>query len=476
MSFGSGLVGGGLWRTLALVLALCLRAHAWDKDGHEAIGMTTMSALDTSAVAQVKHLMGGKDAADVAAWAHKVNKKYPWTTELHFQRQPSTRCEKAQIDDCKDNRCLMKAILYFYGRLTGKDLGVEITWPDGVKLTDADCVKYLINLLGDMAQPLHFGTADTDMGRNITVLFRDKKTTLFDVWDKEITQSVIKNEPHFWWGGWTHVQRTRVEYERDSEQFKKEHESLLNRWADESAKFMCSSLYDIWKREMFSKMLVAGARVAIVLNSILHHREGQLHAGTAESSSKVLKGRRADIPHRQHIRGFPAFLLNLFIGSIALFCFLVLMRLWAGPDRAKQAERSIRPQPGGTGATHYPSVTTECITLRASLQTRASPCGDFWDTGMQCIHSLFQVGALYGTALRDFELWQQAFGRPDWTFLQPGARRISILAGFLSSFQRDELWMAEVGVFMANTSTTLLKLFANLRTDVPGASFRTCCA
>ena len=24
-------------------------------------------------------------------------------------------------------------------------------------------------------------------------------------------QSVIKNEPHFWWGGWTHVQRTRVE-------------------------------------------------------------------------------------------------------------------------------------------------------------------------------------------------------------------------------------------------------------------------
>lgn len=25
------------------------------------------------------------------------------------------------------------------------------------------------------------------------------------------SQSVIKNEPHFWWGGWTHVQRTRVE-------------------------------------------------------------------------------------------------------------------------------------------------------------------------------------------------------------------------------------------------------------------------
>jgi len=365
-------------------LAVCLLhlpVNAWDKDGHEAIGMTTMSALDTTAVAQVKHLMGGKDAADVAAWAHKVNKKYPWTTDLHFQRQPSTRCEKAEIENCKDNKCLMKAILYFYGRLTGKNL-VEITWPEGVKLTDADCLKYLINLLGDMAQPLHFGTADTDMGRNITVLFRGKKTTLYDVWDKEITQTVIKNEPHFWWGGWTHVQRTRVEYEQDSEQFKKEHELLLNRWADESAKFMCSSvyknpitgkqiteeldasgvfklneqLYEVWKREMFSKMLVAGARIAIVLNSILHHREGQLHAGTAvshlegeeeeEESSKVFTGRRADIPHKQHIRGLPAFLLNLFIGSIALFCFLVLMRLWSGPDRVKQAEREKRSSTG----------------------------------------------------------------------------------------------------------------------------------
>ena len=57
------------------------------------------------------------------------------------------------------------------------------------------------------------------------------RTPPAQVWDKEITQAnfalegaefgrwfvaplcqtVIKNEPHFWWGGWTHVQRTRVE-------------------------------------------------------------------------------------------------------------------------------------------------------------------------------------------------------------------------------------------------------------------------
>lgn len=347
--------------------------------------MTTMSALETTAVAQVKHLMGGKDAADVAAWAHKVNKKYPWTTELHFQRQPSTTCERAQTTDCKDNKCLMKAILHFYGRLVGKNLA-EISWPDGIKLTDADCLKYLITLMGDMAQPLHFGTSFTDMGRNITVEFRGTKTNLYELWDKEMTQAVIKAQPGFWWGGWTHVQRTRVEYEKDSEQFKKEHETLLSRWADESAKFLCESVYrnpltgkqileeldsrgvfklsedlfETWKREMLSRMLVAGARTAIVLNSILHHREGKLHSGTAVSHLEgeddedevargpPRKGRKADIPRigKHHWQGPTAFLANLCIGSVAMFAFLVLMRLWGGPDRVSQGNREKRASGG----------------------------------------------------------------------------------------------------------------------------------
>jgi len=369
-------------------VSLISMASAWDKEGHEAIGMTAMSALDQTATAQVKHLMGGKDAADVAAWAHKVNKKYPWSTELHFQRQPSVksgRWTKADLSDCKDNRCLMKAILHFYGRLTGNNFA-EITWPDGIKLTDADCLKYLITLMGDMHQPLHFGTAETDVGRNISVLFRGKSTTLYDIWDKDITQAVIKDSPTFWWGGWTHVGRTRVEYEKDKEDFKQEHEKMLQKWADETAEFAYDSvyrnpiskksildeldrngvfrlseqLYETWKREMLSKMLVAGARTAVILNSILHHREGKLQSGTAvshlegeEEEEEVSKGppsrgRKAELPKRgkRSTQGFSAFLINLGIGSVAIFGFLVLMRIWAGPDRTSQAAREKKSTMG----------------------------------------------------------------------------------------------------------------------------------
>eukprot|EP00434_Breviolum_minutum_P030960 symbB.v1.2.027380.t1/scaffold2805.1/size71130/7 len=115
-------------------------------------------------------------------------------------------------------------------------------------------------------------------------------------------------------------------------------------------------------------------------------------------------------------------------------------------------------------ATFYPSVTTECIHLRATLNI-GERCGDFWDTGMSCAHSLFHVGALQGSALKDMDLWQRSFARSDWTFLFASGR-ISILSGLLKSIRephQEELWMAEVGVFMANTSVSLLSLFEDLR-------------
>eukprot|EP00929_Paragymnodinium_shiwhaense_P114868 TRINITY_DN83414_c0_g1_i1.p1 TRINITY_DN83414_c0_g1~~TRINITY_DN83414_c0_g1_i1.p1 ORF type:complete len:395 (-),score=96.98 TRINITY_DN83414_c0_g1_i1:198-1382(-) len=349
-------------------------AHAWDKDGHEAIGMTTMSALQPEPVAQVKRLMHGHDAVEVSAWAHKVNKKYPWTLELHFQRQPERRCRGADLSVCPDNKCLVKALNHFYGRLVNKPT-VDIDWGKGIKLTDADCLKYLINLIGDLHQPMHFGLAGE---KDLMVYFRGKTVSMFDIWDSEITQATIKESPGFWWGGWTHVQRTRVEYENDGARWKKDGVQEFERWANETVEYLCDHIYknpmtgedmlpqlqsgnfrlseglfQQWKREMLSKMLVAGARTAIVLNSILAHREGmeQLHGGTAVSgveegdeelaSGKPVAGRKSDMPRGvKPTQGFSAFGINVLIFLTTQFFFLWLMRIWRGKDKVAQADRA----------------------------------------------------------------------------------------------------------------------------------------
>lgn len=374
----------GLALSPLLLSAGLLNVSAWDKDGHEAIGMTAMSALEGTAAAQVKHLMGGKDAVDVAAWAHKVNKKYPWTVPLHFQPQPSWNCGgSADTSMCGENRCLLKALKHLYGRLTNQNL-VTIDWPAGMHLTDADAVKYLINLIGDLHQPMHLSLASEDMGRNLTVVLRGKLMSMFDLWDSGLTQAIMQDSPSFWWGGWTHVQRTRVEYEKDSEKWKRDGVVSFDHWADETNKFLCESihtnpvtgkplwkdgkdqphvdvnLFGIWKREMLSRMLVAGARTAIVLNAILKHREGlpELHVGTAvkdlegeeEEPKKVhTHGRKGDDHHPIHNaeEGIRAAFMNLGIFFFTGAIFLQLMKMWQGRDAVNAASRAKHTQADG---------------------------------------------------------------------------------------------------------------------------------
>jgi len=261
---------------------------------------------------------------------------------------------------------------------------VEIDWGKGIKLTDADCLKYLINLIGDLHQPLHFGLAKPDQGgspigeKDLIVNFRGKTVSMFEIWDSEITQATIKESPGFWWGGWTHVQRTRVEYETDGNRWKQDGVLEFERWANETADYLCDHIYrnpitgedmlpklqsgnfrlteelfQQWKREMLSKMLVAGARTAIVLNSILAHREGmqQLHGGTAVSgvedgdeeiaSNKPVSGRKSELPKGvKPTQGIAAFGTNVVIFMTTQFFFLWLMRIWRGKDKVAQADRA----------------------------------------------------------------------------------------------------------------------------------------
>lgn len=364
------------WRSLCVFALLVPSqrqlASAWDKDGHEAVGMTTMSALEIEPTQQVKRLMHGRDAVDVAAWAHKVNTKYPWTTALHFQGQPKSRCTQkadgswhgggADLSECPGNRCLFSALLHFYGGLTHQDLA-DIDW-GGLKLTDADRVKYLINLIGDLHQPLHFGPEALDMGRNMSVTFHGSTMTLFEFWDKAIIQETIREAPRFWWGGWTHVERTRIEYDMDSTKWAKDGVKMFNAWADESANFMCEKVYshisdkvdsnepfvigyklfETWKKEMLSRILVAGARTAIVLNALLKHRPpGEFTNGTAvkeledeEDRPKSAKGRKAEIPIGSTvIHGPRAAGINLGISAVTWLVFLQLMKIFRGAAAVK---------------------------------------------------------------------------------------------------------------------------------------------
>lgn len=297
---------------LTLLLASCLAcAGAFDTEAHDAAGQTTTSALDQVALKQVKRLLGGNDPGDVAGWGHAVDDSYPGMERLHFQphtSEPWCGPVAEKKAKCEDNICLLEAIKHFYGKILA-DEGRKIDYPQidyskvakdssgtVLKFTDADAVKMLINLLGDLHQPMHVAWESDSMGKNVQVKVKGKQMSLYDLWDKGVSEFIRTEESNFWLGGWTHVSAIQKEFQEDSAAWKRDGAfKTFDRWMDEAVKFACETAYthpetrgklggpdapgspvDIGQSGYFQirqqwlrQVLLAGQRTAIVLNDIL---------------------------------------------------------------------------------------------------------------------------------------------------------------------------------------------------------------
>mmetsp|Transcript_5779 Transcript_5779/g.17053 ORF Transcript_5779/g.17053 Transcript_5779/m.17053 type:complete len:410 (-) Transcript_5779:90-1319(-) len=361
-------------------------AVAFDIDAHDAVGQTAASAMDQQAIRQVKRLLGGQDASDVAGWGHQLDDTFPGMSRLHFQvhddaSQPFCGPAEQRVAKCEDGICLLNAIKHFYGKVLS-DEGRRIEYPKidyskaekGVRFTDADSVKMLINLIGDLHQPLHVGFAGDDNGRKVQVTFRGKAMSLYDVWDKGISEVIRDQESSFWLGGWTHVRAISEEYEKDKNLWKQEGAfKAFDKWAAESVKFACEhaythpvtgkklagpgaepgpvaiddGAYHVWREAWLRQILLAGERTAIVLNDLLDASGAQkLHEGSgvktkadeekakekkewAKERDRILKAERA-------ARGSPhinpgVLLTNLSIALVVVPLFLLVANYGLNP-------------------------------------------------------------------------------------------------------------------------------------------------
>jgi len=276
---------------MILLFGLASTVSGWGTDGHEAIGMTAMSALAGKALYQARKLLG-EDVQDVGGWAHKVDDKYTWAPALHYQpvlNGDSTKCQDIQIDpNCPGNTCIIPSVRHFYGKVNDTMTVTIDSIPSD--LTDSDMLKFMINLIADMHQPFHVASPAR---KNRMVEFKGKAMTLFEFWDQKLTTYFRNREPGYWDGGWTHVNNVQSDYTKDTRawnSFKGDKtEKMMMQWGLETAKLACqiemmlpakkgdaatpidSGVLRQWTEMMQKQILLAGARTAIVLNSLLHN-------------------------------------------------------------------------------------------------------------------------------------------------------------------------------------------------------------
>lgn len=298
-----------------LLLLLLGQALTFDADGHSAIGMTTISGLQNNFSQKLKRLMNGKDIVDISGWGERVSKKHPLTLPFHFQGQSKSnyvkngnvvgendKKKKALWFDsnCKQTgHCLIPMIKHLYYRLIGDHSKFEINYPEGIQLTDSDSIKFLINLIGDLHQPMHFGFIEDNLGRDINGIMNingtDERLSLFEIWESGITRKLKIEKPQFWFGGWTHILAIRDTFDKELLLWKEKGIEMIDDWAKESFSIMCNEIYShpiskqpiidhfnvdvtlefAWLEIFRNRILIAGARLSIILNEILKLREGK---------------------------------------------------------------------------------------------------------------------------------------------------------------------------------------------------------
>jgi hypothetical protein len=205
---------------------------------------------------------------------------------------------------------------------------------DETGFTDADAMRFIINLIGEVGQPLHAGFQSNGFGRNVYVRipqrpgFPESVVSMYELWDKTLVDGAINDpyNPNFWWSGWTHYRSLNQGIVAAMKrQWEEKGIEVVSDWINESAQYACNyiytdpvskerhslnrgkdnpipislDIYAMWEREMKQRILIAGTRLGIILNAILASKDGaggaKLRRGSALGDTKVDIGELTDV-------------------------------------------------------------------------------------------------------------------------------------------------------------------------------------
>lgn len=163
---------------LAIIIFFCpTTVWAWGQLGHRIIGEMASEMLSKKATKRINNVLCGASVAMVANWADFIrpDTNYSQYVDWHFTNLPQgltrRQCDSAALSTA-DGQCVYRII----------------TLTENLRQNpqDAEKLKILIHLVGDMFQPLHLGRKEDVGGNNITIKWFSQKTNLHTLWDRKL--------------------------------------------------------------------------------------------------------------------------------------------------------------------------------------------------------------------------------------------------------------------------------------------------
>ncbi len=246
--------------TTALSLFLYVSTFAWGQTGHRATGLIAEKYLSKKAKKEVQRILNGQSLAMVSTWMDEIraDSTYDYMSDWHWvtvqDKQTYDQSEKNPNGD------IIMSLERIVAALKSKKLSAK---------EEAEYLKVLVHLVGDIHQPLHVGGGNDRGGNDVKVMWFRGDSNLHRVWDSDM------------------IDDTRLSYTElgesldtpDATKLKAWQQATVRDWANESMGYR-PQVYDIGKGRLgysysydnFNivrlRLLQAGVRLAGVLNQI----------------------------------------------------------------------------------------------------------------------------------------------------------------------------------------------------------------
>jgi hypothetical protein len=246
---------------LVMICFLVLtNGFGWGVTGHRATGLIAERYLSSKAKKRIQQILKGESLAMASTWMDEIrsDSTYNYTTDWHWTTIPDGgRYE--DVEGNPDGKVIMM-IEKFTRELKAGKLSAK---------QEAEYLKMLIHMVGDMHQPLHVGRPGDKGGNDIKVKWFRNDSNLHRVWDSEM------------------IDDTRLSYTElalslgnpSKEEIKKWQSTTVRDWALESVSCR-PQVYDIGNGNLGyqysykylslakTRVLLAGVRLAGLLNQI----------------------------------------------------------------------------------------------------------------------------------------------------------------------------------------------------------------
>ena len=167
-------------KTLAVTFLLFLAAltsFGWGSTGHRVTGWIAEKHISKKAKKELDRILGGQSLSMATNWMDEIRSDslYNYAEDWHFVTIPQG---KTYAETKKNpNGDLIEAIGRLVTALKTKKLNAR---------DEAEHLKMLIHLIGDIHQPLHVGAEGDRGGNDIKITWFRSESNLHRVWDSQM--------------------------------------------------------------------------------------------------------------------------------------------------------------------------------------------------------------------------------------------------------------------------------------------------